>query len=110
MTPYFLFFGGLPRPPSLRFWRYFCFSLFHRHILAPPPPFQVIWRRFSLTLFLSLTDRSPFFPFFIEFLVGFVASPFRDAGVDFEEPRLRLMFLFVESGFHDFPIFLHRLV
>ena len=28
----------------------------------PRHPFQVIWRWFSLTFFLSLTHRSPFFP------------------------------------------------
>ena len=28
------------------------------------PPFQGIWRLFSLTFFLSLTDRPPLFPFF----------------------------------------------
>ena len=29
----------------------------------PAPPFQVIWRWFSLTFFLSRTDGPPFFPF-----------------------------------------------
>ena len=35
----FSFFGDLisPRSPSLRLWRYFGFSRFRRHILAPPP-------------------------------------------------------------------------
>ena len=34
-----LFFGDLvsPRPPSLRWWRYFGFSRFRLHILAPHP-------------------------------------------------------------------------
>ena len=39
------------------------------------------------------------FPFSLAFLVGFVASPLRDVGVGFEEPHLRLMLYFVESGF-----------
>ena len=37
----FLLFGGgiiQPRPPSLRWWRYFGFSLFRRHVFAPLPP------------------------------------------------------------------------
>ena len=43
---------------------YFGFSRFRRHILAPPP-LQVIWRLFSLTFFLSLTDRPHFFSLFL---------------------------------------------
>ena len=42
------------------------------------------------------------------YLASFVASPlFRGVGVGFEEPHLRLMLWFVESGFHEFPIILH---
>ena len=35
----FIFFGGtiLPRPPSLRLWRYFGFQRFRRQVLAPSP-------------------------------------------------------------------------
>ena len=59
---------------------------------SPRPPFQVIWRWFSLTWFLSVDDRPPFFPPFLAFLVGFVASPLRGVGVGFEGPHLRHMF------------------
>ena len=59
---------------------------------SPPPPFQVMWRWFSLTFFLSVVDRPPLFPFLLAFLVSFAASPFRDVGVGFEEPPLRLIF------------------
>ena len=46
------------------------------------------------------------FLFYLEFLVGFVASPFRGVGVSFEELHLRHIFSFVESGFQRiFPCF-----
>ena len=60
----------------------------------------------------AITDRSySSLSFYVlAFLVGCGASPLRGVGVGFEEPRLRVMLWlssFVESGFHEFPIFLH---
>ena len=42
----------------------------------------------------------------VDVLFGFVALSLRDVGVGFEEPHLRPMFYFVESGFpRFFPYF-----
>ena len=38
---------------------------------------------------------------------SFVALPFRGVGVGFEKGHPRLMFWFVESGFHEFSMILH---
>ena len=93
VTSCFLDFGGtiLPRPPRSGCGGTSVFR-FSVDTFSPRPPSQVIWRWFSSTLFLSLTDKPPFFPFFLAFLVGFVVSPFRDVGVGCVEPHLRLMF------------------
>ena len=63
----FLLFGGIisPRPPSLRLWRYFGFSLFRRHVFATASPFQVIWRVVFFDVFSAVRDRPPFFPFLL---------------------------------------------
>ena len=51
VTPFFsLFFGGINSTTYSR----------------PAPPFQVIWRWFSLTFVLSLTDRRSFCPLFLD--------------------------------------------
>ena len=77
---------------------------------SPPPLFVLIFRisvdTFSSyprcgwhvamasvdDLFLPLKTRPPFLSFSWTYLAGFVALPFRDVGVGFEEPHLRLMF------------------
>ena len=90
--------GPLPVTPS---FLVFIFSLFHE-TSSPSPPLGMEWRRPPLTIlpfpigkaFLSLSLSR-----FFTYLVGFVASPFRGVGVGFEEPHLRLMLWFVESGF-----------
>ena len=82
----FLLFGGWPRPPSLRWWRYFGFSIFRRHVSSRP----------SLPGDMAvgfIGDFSPLrigflsFPFYLAFLVG-QASLFRGVGLGFEEPHL----------------------
>ena len=50
-------------------------------------------------LFLSLGVMPSLIFIFSASLDGFVALPSRGVGVSFEEPHLRLMFWFVESGF-----------
>ena len=87
----FLLFGGIFRLAPTR-QGCGCFGFrFSDDTFLLRPPFQVIRRWFSLTFFLSLTDRPPFFPLFLAFLVGFVVSPFRGVVVGFGEPHLRLM-------------------
>ena len=90
----FLIVGGInsPRLPSLRWWRYFGFSLFRRHVFAPPSPCQVTWRWFSVTFFSRFRIGLRSFPCCLTFVVSFVASPFRGVGVGFEDPHLRRMF------------------
>ena len=90
----FLLFGGIisPRPPSLRWWRYFGFSLFRRHVFAPSPRFSGDMAVISVDVFSPLRIGLLSFPFYLAFLVGFVASPFRGLGVGFEQPHLRYMF------------------
>ena len=89
----FLLFGGVisPRPPSPRWWRYFGFSLFRRHVFAPLP-LPIDMAVVFIDVFSPFRIGLLYFPFYLAFLVGFVASPFRGVGVGFEEPHLRHMF------------------
>ena len=82
------------------------FPLFRRHILATPPlsdDMAVI----SSAVFLSDTDRPPFFPFSLGVSCRLRSLAVQRFGSGFEEPHLRLMFQFVESGFHEIPVFVH---
>ena len=100
---FFLLFGGIRLGPPRCGCRATSVFRFTVGTFSPRPPFQAIWRcgfpwRFCCPLGIGLLS----FPFFLAFLVGFVVSPFKGVGVAFEEPNLRLVFYFVESGSHEF--------
>ena len=72
------------------------------------PSVQVIWRWLCLSFFFFCPLRLGllYFPSNLALLVGFVSPPFRGVGVGFEEPHVRLMFWFLESGLpRIFPYF-----
>ena len=75
------------------FWCSFLFRpadspLFSVDTFSPRPPFQGTWRWFSLTFFLPLTDRPPFFPFFLGVPWRLRSLAAQRCGSGFEEPRL----------------------
>ena len=75
--------------PSRSWYSLFAFPL---NFLALPHVAGGMAMAFADDLSMSLRCRPSFLSLFLTYLVGFVASPFRGVGVDFEEPHLRLMF------------------
>ena len=90
----FLLFGGIisPRPPSLRWWRYFGFSFFHRHVFAPPPSFPGDMAMVFIDVFFSVMDRPPCFPFLLGVPCRLRSLAVQRCGSGFEKPHLRHMF------------------
>ena len=78
----------------------FCihFSLFRASSSLPPPVAGDMRVVLLDDFFLPLKARSSVH-FVFTYFADFVALPFRGVGGGIEEPHLRLMFLFVESGF-----------
>ena len=76
--------------------------------ISPRPPFQVIWRWFSWTLYLSLACRPLFFPFLLGVLFQLRILAVQSVGVGFVGPHLRFHVLVGGiSVSTNFSIFLH---
>ena len=71
---------------------------YHSAFFVSPPPPLAVRGRFLTVVCLIIVSAFPSITF-LRVFPGFIAKPFRAAGVGFEEPHLRLMFWIVEPGF-----------
>ena len=91
---FFLFFRGMisPRPRLAAVVALLWVFAFPSKRFRPASPLPCDMAVVFIDVF-SLFRIAPLsFPFYLAFLVGFVASPCRRVGMGFEEPHLRRMF------------------
>ena len=91
---FFLFFRGMisPRPRLAAVVELLWVFAFPSKRFRPASPLPCDMAVVFIDVFSPFRIGLPSFPFYLAFLVGFVASPFRGVGVGFDEPHLRYMF------------------